>query len=90
MVFVGRSIEPLGERNARLTGELTLLGVTRPLTLEVRLNKAGRYAFLDEHYALGIDARGTLRRSEFGMTYGGDWVGDESRLVIGFEAIRRE
>ena len=90
MVFVGRSIEPTGERNARLTGELTLLGVTRPLTLEVRLNKAGRYPFLDEHYALGIDARGTLRRSEFGMTYGGDWVGDEIRLVIGFEAIRQE
>lgn len=90
MVFVGRSIEPTGERSARLTGELTLLGVTRPLTLEVRLNKAGRYPFLDEHYAIGIDARGTLRRSEFGMTYGGDWVGDEIRLVIGFEAIRRE
>jgi polyisoprenoid-binding protein YceI len=90
MVFVGRSIEPLGERNARLTGELTLLGVTRPLTLEISLNKAARYPFLDEHYAIGIDARGTLRRSEFGMTYGGDWVGDEIRLVIGFEAIRQE
>jgi polyisoprenoid-binding protein YceI len=90
MVFVGRSIEPLGERSARLTGELTLLGVTRPLTLEISLNKAGRYPFLDERYAIGIDARGTLRRSEFGMTYGGDWVGDEIRLVIGFEAIRQE
>ena len=64
MVFVGRSIEPLGDRSARLTGELTLLGVTRPLTLEVRLNKAGRYPFLDEHYAIGIDARGTLLLGE--------------------------
>jgi polyisoprenoid-binding protein YceI len=90
MVFVGRTIEPTGERRGRLTGDLTLLGVTRPLTLEVWLNQAGRYPFLDEHYALGIDARGTLRRSEFGMTYGGAWVGDEIHLVIGFEAIRQE
>ncbi len=90
MVFVGRTIEPTGERSGRLTGDLTLRGVTRPLTLEISLNKAGRYPFLDEHYALGIDARGTLRRSEFGMTYGGEWVGDEIRLVLGFEAIRQE
>ena len=90
MVFVGRSAEPQGERTGRVTGELTLLGVTRPLTLEVRLNKAGRYPFLDEHYAIGIDASGTIRRSEFGMSYGEGWVGEEIRLVIGFEAIRQE
>ena len=90
MVFVGRSAEPQGERTGRVTGELTLLGVTRPLTLEVRLNKAGRYPFLDEHYAIGIDASGTIRRSEFGMTYGEGWVGEDIRLVIGFEAIRQE
>ncbi|HSA79311.1 MAG TPA: YceI family protein, partial [Geminicoccaceae bacterium] len=54
MVFVGRRAEPLGERAGRVTGELTLRGVIRPLTLEVRLNKAGRYPFLDEYYAIGI------------------------------------
>jgi polyisoprenoid-binding protein YceI len=90
MVFVGRSAEPLGERTGRVTGDLTLRGVTRPLTLEVRLNKAGRYPFLDEHYAIGIDASGTIRRSEFRMTYGEGWVGEEIRIVIGFEAIRQE
>jgi polyisoprenoid-binding protein YceI len=90
MVFTGTGAEPQGERSGRISGELTLLGVTRPLTLEVWLNKAGRYPFLDEHYAIGIDARGTLARSAFGMTYGEQWVGDEIRLVIGFEAIRQE
>ena len=90
MVFVGTSATPADGRSGTVEGELTLLGVTRPMTLEVRFNKAGRYPFLDEHYALGVDARGTLRRSEFGMTYGGPWVGDEIRLVIGFEAIRQE
>jgi polyisoprenoid-binding protein YceI len=45
---------------------------------------------LDEHYAIGIDARGTIRRSDFGMTYGSEWIGDEIRIVLGFEAIRQE
>jgi polyisoprenoid-binding protein YceI len=92
MVFVGTGAERLGADTGLIHGELTLLGVTRPLTLEARLNKAARYPFLDEHYAIGVDATGSIRRSEFGMTYGVEhgWVGDEIRIVIGFEAIRQE
>lgn len=92
MTFEGRSAEPLSATTGTVSGDLTLLGVTRPVTLDVTLNKAARYPFLDQHYAIGIDAIGTIRRSDFGMTYGveGDWVGDEIRLVIGFEAIRQE
>lgn len=92
MIFEGTAAEPLGENSGRITGELTLLGVTLPMTLEATLNKAERYPFGDEHYAIGIDATGTIKRSEFGMTYGADneWVGDEIRFVLGFEAIRQE
>lgn len=92
MVFVGRSAEPLTATTGRIVGDLTLLGVTRPLILDVTLNKAARYPFGDEHHALGIDAAGAFRRSDFGMTYGveGGWVGDEICLVIGLEAIRKE
>ena len=91
MIFDGRSAEPLTETTGRIVGDLTLLGVTRPLTLDVTLNKAARYPFGDAHHALGIDATGTIRRSDFGMTYGVEgWVGDEIRLVIGLEAIRQE
>jgi polyisoprenoid-binding protein YceI len=92
MTFVARSAEPLSETTGRITGELTLLGVTRPVTFEARLNKAGRYPFGDEHYAIGVDATGSIRRSEFGMTYAVEngWVGDEIRIVLGFEAKRQE
>jgi polyisoprenoid-binding protein YceI len=92
MTFVGRSAEPLSETTGRITGDLTLLGVTRPVTFEARLNKAGHYPFGDEHYAVGVDATGSIRRSDFGMTYGVEngWVGDEIRIVIGFEAKRQE
>lgn len=92
MTFVGTRTERLGEDTGRIHGELTLLGVTRPVTLEARLNKTGRWPFLDEHYALGVDARGSIKRSDFGMTYAVDngWVGDEVEFVIGFQAIRQE
>ncbi len=92
MIFEGTTAEPLGEDSGRITGDLTLLGVTRPMTLEATLNKAGPYPFGDEHYAIGINATGTFKRSDFGMTYGADngWVGDEIRIVLGFEAIRQE
>jgi polyisoprenoid-binding protein YceI len=92
MTFVGRSAEPLSETRGRITGDLTLLGVTRPVTLEARLNKAGRYPFGDEHYAIGVDATTSIRRSDYGMTYAVEngLVGDEIRIVIGFEAKRQE
>jgi polyisoprenoid-binding protein YceI len=38
---------------------------------------------------IGIDAGGTIRRSEFGMTYGDGWVGEEIRLVIGWRRSAR-
>jgi polyisoprenoid-binding protein YceI len=90
MIFEGRSAVPLTETTGQVTGDLTLRGVTRPVALDVRLNKAGRYPFLDEHYAIGVDATATIKRSDFGMTYGSEWVGDDIRIILGFEAIRQE
>ena len=92
MTFVATRAVPLDENRGRIEGELTLLGVTRPMTFEATLNKSAPYPFGDQHHAIGIDARGSLRRSDFGMTYGveNDWVGDEIEIVLGFEAIREE
>ncbi|WP_099827932.1 YceI family protein [Oceaniglobus indicus] len=75
-----------------VTGSLTLLGETRPLTLEVWLNKAEPYPFGHKRFVLGISARGTLQRSDYGMTYGVDngLVGDTVDLIIETEAMRIE
>jgi len=90
MTFTFDDGEKVTERSGRVTGELTLLGVTRPLTLDVTWNKSGPYPFGD-NYVMGISARGTVKRSEFGMTYAVDngWVGDEIELIIEIEAIRQ-
>lgn len=87
--FVGKEAEATGERTGRVTGDLTIRGVTRPAVLEVTLNKVGPYPF-GPNYVAGISARTTVRRSEFGMTYAldGGLVADEVDVVIELEAIR--
>lgn len=96
MVFVGKSTEKTGDRTGRIHGALTLRGVTKPLTLDVVWVKSGEYPiggglFGGKPYVTGINARGTLKRSDFGMTYGVDngLVGDEVTLILGFEARRQ-
>ena len=90
ITFVGRSSEATGPRTGRVTGDLTLRGVTNPVTLDVTWNRSGPYPFGD-NYVLGVSARTVLRRSEFGMTYAVDngWVGDDVEILIELEAIRQ-
>ncbi|MDH3661159.1 MAG: YceI family protein [Alphaproteobacteria bacterium] len=91
MTFVATKAEKLSDTEGKVTGDLTLLGVTKPITLDVTYNKAGNYPFGDGHYALGFDATASFKRSDFGMSYGvdGNIVGDEIKLVIGVEGIRQ-
>lgn len=90
--FVGTGAEPTGETTGRIMGDLTIRGVTKPVALEVTLNKAGNYPWGDKHYALGLSARTTIKRSEFGMMYAveGGIVGDEVDIILEFEAIRQD
>ncbi len=90
ITFVGTGAEPTGERTGRVTGDLTILGVTQPVTLDVTWNKSGPYPF-GNSYAIGISARTVVQRSAFGMTYAVDngWVGDEVAVIIELEAIRQ-
>jgi polyisoprenoid-binding protein YceI len=92
MVFTAAEGGPfsLGE-SASLAGELTLLGVTLPLTLEVTWNKSATSPVPPGPYVLGASARGALQRSAFGMTYAVEngWVGDDVELIIELEAVRQ-
>ena len=78
------------ETAGRIEGDLTIRGVTRPVILEVTLNKIGPYPF-GSNYVLGVSARGAITRSAYGMTYALDngWVGDEVEITIEAEAIRQ-
>lgn len=90
MTFTARSARPVGNQRYAIEGQLELKGVTRPLTIAATLNKSGPYPIGKPVQAMGVSARGQLKRSEFGMTYSVDngWVGDTVELVIEFEARR--
>lgn len=90
MVFEADEAVAVGDGTGVVRGTLELLGETRPMELTLTFAGSGDYPFGDEHYAVGVSARGSFLRSEYGMTYGvsGDLVGDEVELIIEFEGIR--
>ena len=89
ITFVSTGATATGPDTGTIDGDLTIRGVTRPVTLDVTLNKTGPYPFGD-NYVAGVSARTTIRRSDFGMTYAVEngWVGDEVQVIIELEAIR--
>lgn len=93
--FVARTATPIDANRGRVTGDLTIRGVTQPVTLNVELVGAGPYPFPttgpEPNYVLGVTMTTTIQRSDFGMTYAVDngWVGDEVDITIAFEAIRQ-
>ena len=74
----------------RACGQLTLHGVTRPLCLDVVLNKAGRYPLPPFRRTIGFSATATLKRSDYGMRSWQSLVGDDIELRIEAELFRQD
>jgi len=90
ILFDSKSIETTGERTGRITGDLTLMGVTEPVTLDVTYNGAAPGAVLYQgRDAVGFSARTTFSRSDFGLTRYASIVADEIEVVIEIEFTRR-
>lgn len=81
--FTSTGVRRTGANSADVTGDFTLLGQTRPLTLAVTFNQAGDN--MAGIYTAGFSATGTIRRSDYGMTYGVPALGDEIELRISGE-----
>lgn len=83
--FVSTRIEPQGTR-ARITGNLTLHGVTKPVTLDARFTGAGDNP-MNKAATVGFEATASIDRSEFGMGYGIPMVADrvDLRITAAFE-----
>ena len=87
MKFVGTSFAKRDDHTGTITGNLTLRGVTKPVSLDVTFNKAGIRP-TDKAEAAGFSARGSLKRSDFGMKTFLPYIGDQVDLVIEAEATR--
>ena len=88
MRFASRDVVFDSDVPVAARGELTLLGVTQPVTLTIADFRCGTQPFTRRPMC-GAEVTATIRRSEFGMTYGVPNVaGDDVRIVIPVEAVR--
>ena len=88
ITFLGTEFSKKDEHTGTITGELTLHGTTKPVTLDVVLNKVGQNPF-DKQNSAGFSARATLKRSVFGMKTLLGLIGDDVDIIIEVEAKQR-
>lgn len=86
--FVSTRVEQIDETHARVSGELSLRGVTREVVLEVTLNALKRHPLPPFRRTAGFSATTTISRSAFGLTAWSSMIGDEVQLRIEAEAVR--
>ena len=78
--FVSTSVVASGTA-AKINGNLTLNGITKPVTLDAKFSGAGVNPY-NKKPTVGFHAMGVVKRSEFGVDYGIPLVADEVRLNI--------
>lgn len=86
ITFKSTKVEAAGKDKLKVTGDLTIKGITRPVVLDVSLNKTAMHA-VAKRDAIGFDASTTLMRSDFGLGKYVPNVSDEVTLRITTEAI---
>jgi polyisoprenoid-binding protein YceI len=86
--FATRTIQITSEKTGVVEGDLTLRGVTAPVSLDVTFNGGGSN-LLTGAYTLGFAARGSILRSTFGLGGYAPAIGDEVLLEIHAEFLRR-
>ncbi len=87
MRFVSTGVKPRGAKDYVVTGNLTLHGMTRPVTLAVQRIGAGPDPW--GGYRSGYIATATLQRSDFGMNYMLEGISDTVKLQLNIEATRK-
>jgi polyisoprenoid-binding protein YceI len=84
--FVSTKIEKTGDNTGTMTGDLTMHGVTKPVTFNVTYNKGGDH--LSGKFKIdGFTATTTIKRSDFDVKAFIPWVGDEVNITIDIEGI---
>lgn len=86
--FRATGIRLVDRDTAKISGNLTLRGVTKPIEIEADFNQAGVNP-LDKVYSVGFDGRAKIKRSDFGINYGLPAVGDEITLHLEAEFKRQ-
>jgi polyisoprenoid-binding protein YceI len=87
MTYKATSVKFNGDNPGTIEGNLTLLGVTKPVPLQVENWKCGPHPASKKEMC-GGNASGTLKRTDFGMKFGVPMLGDELKLWIEIEGYK--
>lgn len=86
ITFRSTKVEPAGDNKLRVFGDLTVKDVTKPVVLDVTLNKMGDHP-MAKRPAIGFDATTTIKRSDFGVGAYAPAVSDAVTIRITTEAM---
>jgi polyisoprenoid-binding protein YceI len=81
MTFKSTKVESVGKDQLKVTGDLSLHGVTKPVVLDTKINKIGPHP-MSRRAAAGFSATAKIKRSDFGITQNLPMVGDEVEIRI--------
>jgi polyisoprenoid-binding protein YceI len=81
ITFKSTSVQSVGGKKYKVTGDLTVHGVTKPVVLNATLNNVGPHPMTGAQ-AIGFNATGVLKRSDFGLGAYAPKVSDEIQLTI--------
>jgi polyisoprenoid-binding protein YceI len=85
--FVATQFDLDPDKAAAVTGDFTMLGVTRKVMLTMSKLRCAKHPMLPRNVC-GADLQTTIKRSDYGMTYGTPGIGDEIRIMIPVEALK--
>lgn len=89
VTFTSTSIEVTGENTAKITGDLTLNGVTKSVVLDTVMNQVSEHPMQNKPWA-GFSATTKLMRSDFAVGEFAPFVSDEVDVQISIEAMKAE
>lgn len=89
ITYKGKSIKFNGDTPVAIEGDLTMMGVTKPVMLTVSKFKCIEHPMLKREVC-GADASGEFKRSDFGLNYGLPRFSPEVKLAIQVEAVKAD
>lgn len=87
--FKSTKVEPEDDKEAKVTGDLTLNGVTKAVVLDAVLNQTGEHPMMKMPWA-GFNATTKLNRSDYGLGMFSPYVGEEVSISISIEAQKAQ
>lgn len=87
LTFKSTKIEKKGDSDYGVTGDFTVRGVTRPVTFDFEVGGTGKGMQGEERF--GGEAEFTVKRSDFGIDYLPDALGDEVEVTVSVEGVKQ-